>query len=420
MPIAKERGAVKIFRVHSWDFTRLFVNQAKNRALVKWVVRLTLISGLLIVGLDPQPTFSQDSSDSSDPFSEAPPPPPSPADVPKELPPKQEPAAMQMIEARSFAVTTLKRSRSLRMYQIEDKSGTLPAEGKILLLRRGILPIMGLKVMKQYPESRSFAAKRMLIYDNRRALDINENYEALEKIGESTITPPSPQDQVDLKELESPVPPPPPPPSDFPGTDSPPPPPDLPPTDDLLPPPPPPVTQDEIPLESHNALVVEEIKPLDPFRHWISATIGGSLNTNADGNLTHYMSAGARYGVTLAKSLFLEGPKIQDSLVLEAGASLYQVSSYQDSVQDSYTILPVTGTLRYNFQLSETFGLFVYGGVVKNFITASNNADIIGTTYLGGIGPAAGVGAYYTMGPSWNLRADLGYDTLALGLMLRF
>lgn len=383
-------------------------------------------------------------------------PPPPPPDVP--APPLEsaplpaltmdpnDPNALPPIDARTFPVTVTQRSRSYRVYMIEDKNTAEPKEGRILLLKRGAIPIMGLRVLKLYPEKRSFAAKRVQIYDNRRVLDVEENYLAIEKLGDLAFPAATLQDQSDLRELEGgpsggiSLPPPPPPASDLSSIPPPPPPPQDPEValdPNALPPPPPPppvddgsdpapevplaTTTDALELESHNSIVVEEPKPFDPFHQWISAGGGVMANFDTGGGLTYYMGGGARYGVSVGKGVFINSPRIQDSIVLEAGASVYSITGYAnaDSV-DSYMVLPVTGALRYNFQFSENFGLFLYGGVMKNFVVAATSPDITGITNLNSLVPAGGLGAYLQIGPGWHLRADLGYDTFAASLMLKF
>lgn len=378
---------------------------------------------------------------------DVPPPPPPGTDSVTEIELKQppprstsdefkEPEPLNPITARPFNVTVLKRSQSYRVYLVDDPTGAEPKEGKILLFKRGANPMMGLRVLKTYyPERKQFAAKRIQIYDHRRVLDIQENYLALEKTGDLAFPAPDAQDRTDLKELEAGLPPPPPsdgsvPPVADMGLPPPPPPPG---EEGGLPPPPPPAdgslenpeampeSADALELESHNAIVVEEPKVLDPHHQWLSATVGALANYDANGGLTYFMGAGARYGITIAKSLFIQTPRVQDSIALEAGAFLYRISAYASADgSDSYTILPAVGTLRYNIQISDSFGLFFYGGVMKNFIIQAANADDIGLTYLGNLGLAAGGGAYLQLGPGWHIRADAGYDTFAMSLMLRF
>lgn len=370
-----------------------------------------------------------------------PPPPTAPALTPDVPPPPPEggaspsdPDRLHPIEARTYPVTVLKRSASYRVYLIDDKSAAQPSEGKILLLKRNFAPAMALRVLKTYPEKKEFAAKRVQMYDNRRVLDEKENYLAIEKVGDLPLPPLDSQDRADLKELEGGAPPPPPPgPPVPPGSasagdpnDLPPPPPpaeggdaSLPPGVDPAPPPAPPEESDSLELESHNAIVVEEPKVFDLSHHSISALFGLVSNTNPDGLMGYHLAAGFRYGLTVTKSLFFHSVRAQDSIAIEGGAALYRITAYA-SADDTYTILPVTGVIRYTVQFSESFGIFAYGGIVKNFMTQSLNETVEGLANLANLGLAAGAGAFLQIGPGWNVRADLGYDTFALGLMLKF
>jgi hypothetical protein len=69
----------------------------------------------------------------------------------------------------------------------------------------------------------------------------------------------------------------------------------------------------------------------------------------------------------------------------------------------------------------ENFGIFFYGGLMQNFVTqVSANATADVQASLQSIVPAVGTGLLFRVGPSWEARVDLGYDMLALGLVLRF
>ncbi len=420
--------------------------QSRGKARVK-LARLGALVALATLCLSqdipPPPPPPDDAS-----LSEAPPtPPPPPTDVPSDVPapppsdvppppPPPEgaptadaPVAKTRIEAREFEAKVTKRSKSYRIYMMTDiKGGTLPPEGKVLLIEKNAKPAMGMRVLKVYPETKEFAAKRIFVYDNRRVLEPDETYLAVEKTGEFSVPVLQPQDQNDLKELEGSAPPPPPPPGA--GDASIPPPPD---GADIPPPPGNPGDLSQLTgsadaiaeglpeLQSHESIVIEDPKPVDPFWAWLSATGGLLANYTPEGSLTYYFGAGVRFGVTVAKQLFVNSGTLQDSLAIEAGAFLYRVSSYESiEGSDSYTLLPLQGAIRYSLHFNGKFGLFAYAGIMKNFITQSLNPSELALSNLGGIIPSLGAGAFLSVGPNWDLRMDAGWDFIGLALMLRF
>lgn len=342
-------------------------------------------------------------------------------------------SALPDIEARPFPAAIIKRSRSLRVYLIRDESGDLPRTGKIVLLKRNNTPVMAFRVLKQYPGQGQFAAKRVRTYENQRSLEEGEHYLGIEKLkdillsGESAAERRS--DSSDLAELEQTV-------AEFdPELDA--------------------ATSqpvDETPEKNEGELteikpeeeeeedlnvgdvVAFEVLPFDPDRQWATiiqaalirnaATVDGVGAETTDstaifGNSTYYSGLGVRYGFSLLKEFFLYNSFVQDSLAAELGLFGYKVVGFKAS-DDSFTVLPLILTLRYNFVFSPGFMVSVYGGLVKNFIFDSNVNDPDSEAALGGILPAAGFGLYFRIGPKWFIRLDAGIDLLAGGLTLRF
>lgn len=341
------------------------------------------------------------------------------------------------IEARVFDVKVAKRSASTKTYLFDDVAGSEPPLGKILLLRRDSEQIMAFRVVKLYPEKKQFAAKRVRTYGFHRVIEPGSTFSALEKVGDVVIPPPTAQDKADLKELES-----------KPG-DIPPPPPDaVPPAPATTPPPtapgpevqafdsdldagnsPPPAgavdsenakdsptvpDDDEDDETSHFGMAIEEVVPLDPNSQWLTATFAYFNNGGS-----YFAGAGMRYGLSLGKMLFLRKPRLQDSIVLEAGLFFYKITTFV-STGDSYSVMPLVGTARYNILFGENFGIFFYGGLVQNVVTSATNGTTAAQTALQTVLPAAGTGLLFRVGPSWESRVDLGYDMLGLGLILRF
>lgn len=164
---------------------------------------------------------------------------------------------------------------------------------------------------------------------------------------------------------------------------------------------------------------VDEVYPMDIFNHWLSGEIGIFRNNAASGGSSYFGGAGFRYAVTLGRMLFLRRLRAQDSLALEGGAFYYKVLSYSNP-NDAYTVVPLVGTLRYSMLVSESVGVFLYGGIVKNLITSAASPTDDSLEKLGTLLPAAGGGLLFRIGPSWEARVDLGIDMMGGGLIIRF
>jgi hypothetical protein len=172
-------------------------------------------------------------------------------------------------------------------------------------------------------------------------------------------------------------------------------------------------------IDETEAVAVEESKDLENDRHGVSVQVGMLVNNSSTGGLSYFTGAGLRYAYTFRKNVFLRKTKFQDSFSAEAGLYLYKVLAYESGT-DTYTVLPLSGTIRYTVFFSEGFGLFSYLGILKNFVLSGTNPTDNGITMLTSIQPAAGLGMLLRFGPRWFFRIDAGYDLLGAGLMLRF
>src|SRR6185312_10966960 len=227
-----------------------------------------------------------------------------------------------------YPVSVVKKSRSQRIYLLQDSSNAGPKTGRILMLRKSDTPeavndpnnnAMAFRILRTYPDKNQIAAKVVRRYGDQQTLPDNASYSAIEKVSDY-FPPLTPQDKADMKELETgnknppPAPPPPtqepapaptaaPPQSDAAplpapaqpqpqqkvaaATDAP---PAAPapnaagydPELDAGTSPPPPAEDVAKPEDNHLGLTVEETKPLETRRWWITAQLGFFQNVNID------------------------------------------------------------------------------------------------------------------------------------------
>jgi hypothetical protein len=331
------------------------------------------------------------------------------------------------IEAKTYDITVVRHSKSQRVYLFNDTQEGKPPIGRILLLKKDDRPVMAFRVLKSYPSLAQFAGTRVREYPGTTELPGGETYLTLEKITDVIPLPPTASEKADLKELEeastasksasgeyredeilaydpeldagsSP------PPGNI-ATDP----------DSSL------KGEEEAPAEEEDQIAVEEIEPLDSDLNWLTFTLGFVRNTPPAPLTSGYFTGGGlRYAYTIKKTPYFRKAKLQDSIALEGGVFYYNVSNLDTDRNDSYTIVPVIGTLRYNLLVSESLGAFAYAGMGVNFIASSTNSDKASLEALGAAFPAFGVGLIYHVGPSWDARFDFGFDVIAAGLMLRF
>lgn len=367
------------------------------------------------------------------------------------------------IDVREYDVTTMKHSKSKRIYLFEmsnlppmdpslsnEAQGAIvtPKIGKVILLRSSDKkPIMAFRSLKSYPEKKQFAAKRIKRYPGTDQIENDSNYHAIEKVANKEPPAPTLQDQKDLKELED---------SELDGTgagksrsgdeslddpngsgksggksdgelDEP--------------------IADPTALEEANALQdladsgaeydedlgdlfsAEEIYPLDTMRFSVSigfgllANLGYTAVTSTSGSTsyTQFHGPGLRLGLDVAKRIFANKRSVQDFIHLEARAYNYSVVQYIS--QDSYSIYALSPILRYGFCLGQSMKLSFYGGALFNiaFETAEEaNRVSQGKDALNSIFPAAGASIFFRLGPQWELQFDAGYDLIGGALGVRF
>lgn len=310
------------------------------------------------------------------------------------------------IEALAFKVRVVRKTKSGRVYLFDDLSSHKPPQGKIFLVKENQEPAMAFRVLKQYADKPQFAAKRVRQYQTPY-LESSHEYIAWQKLrdlhaGPSNI-PVSEEDQSELQELENAA-----------------------------------ISEEELNDEelarqldkstpekltrdeelTLKQLEIREYPQLDRFSHWLSLQMGLIRNLSASNEATYYTGGGIRYGLTVGKRM-LAKQNSEDSLVLEGTIFYYRVLQFLTPT-DEYTMTPWGVNLRYNLMWSETFGFFLYGGFLYNYILSSQGDTAEGIALLGGFVPSFGTGLLYTMGPHWQLRLDLGYDLIGIGLVLRY
>ena len=304
------------------------------------------------------------------------------------------------IAAKTYPVKVIRRSSSNKIYLFEDPTNRQPKVGRILLLKREDELFMAFRVLKTYPDQKAIAAKRIRRYRKHRVLENDEPYLALEKLGDLN-TPNTPEDNEGLAELE--------------GKEK------LhvlpfdPELDAGTP------AQPEPEEETQASLAIEETQPIDHNLQWLTLGFGYFRNNappTASGSY-FFAAANLRYGVTLARLIFLNKKNLQDSLAVEGGLYFYKTLNYV--IQgDAYTNLAYAANLRYNLLFGESFGIFVYLGMAKNNVIASSQGQAAGVNALSSYVPLGGMGFLFQIGPNWYTRVDIGIDTIGLNLLLRF
>ena len=321
------------------------------------------------------------------------------------------------IEAKAFRVEIHRRSDSLRVYLFKDPSTAITKVGRILLLKRDSENVMAFRVIKTYyPDKEQFAARKVRKYPNYSALDEGDQYLAIEKIADlfpyESIEEIE-QDQADLEELEEAE------------------------EDDeeeleVEPLPivqaydpeldagttPPPGDSRVNKVSDLSSIMIEQVKPFETDSQLLSAQVGFLRNSNADGTFGYFSGTGFRYGVNIARMIFLSNSKTQDSFALEGGLFVYKLLNWE-TANDAYTAIPLHLTVRYNVVFEKTFGLFFYLGVLRNEVVGGSASETA-LSLLRNTQPAGGMGLMFQMGPKWFIRMDLGFDLATAGLSLRF
>jgi len=315
------------------------------------------------------------------------------------------------IRARAYKLKVARRSNSNRVYLFEDIENAHPKIGRILLLKKAGEPVMAFRLIKLYEDKKQVAGKRVRRYKGYKQLRAGDTYQGYEKVGDVAILPHTAQDKADLKELEGG--------GNAPSFDS-----ELDSKTDtdegeektadpsLM-------EEDEEDVDRWLSLTAEEVFPIDTTYHGLTAQFGYLRNFDVESLGTYFAGGGIRYGLTLGRMLFLRKSNIQDTITVEGGVFLYKVLNYRGS-GDSFTVLPLIGTVRYNLLLGENFTLFGYGGYMKNRVIQNGTEDLESAAILSSGMPAIGGGIMFRAGPHWHIRIDAGLDMIGAGLVLRF
>ncbi len=321
------------------------------------------------------------------------------------------------ILAETFHVKIIRKSKSSRIYLLEDLDNRQPKPGHLLLLREQNQPVMAFRILKDYLEEKKIAAKRIRRYPNYPTLADGQSFLAIEKI--SDINPPwSNEDREDLKELESKE--------------------NLrnilkvkvydPELDATVTPhnnsdnhEPDLSEEPDADADHQQNITVEQMELMDLNRSWLTAGFGYVRNNGPPGSGGSYLftSGNLRYGYTIGKLVFLDKARIQDSLTVDGGIYVYKELNFETQ-GDSYTVLSFSAALRYNILFSKTFGIFLQLGILQNNVISATLSESDGLAALNSIVPIAGTGLLFEMGPSWFIRTDLGYDSIGVNLVLRF
>ena len=349
------------------------------------------------------------------------------------------------IDAQEFKISAKKKSTSGRVVLFDEYTEISPKVGKILLLKESSTEIAAVRVLKVYPEKK-FAAKNVLPFQQ---IELGKEYRALKKVGEKYINlirererrmddpdrlktddelskEVSPEDA----ELDRGIPAPAKKengPSDDETLDQP-----MTTTPDKAKPSSPKPLFDgkgnELGGEEADSLIDDDdydtdpfsdtFMPLEPHAHAVSFEYASMLNYDATNKPVNYSALGFRYSYILSRYWFLDQKTTQDYLAFEAGLFFYSVAAYQ-SPEDTVSVLPIHLSLRYNVNLGEYFSPYLYGGFVKNNVT-SVSSPYVNTSNLNRTVPAFGFGAMFKLGPGWSVRASLGTEGFAAGILLRF
>ena len=362
------------------------------------------------------------------------------------------------IDAHQFGATPIEKSESGRVYLFQTAVKDLPKTGNLVMLEEQKKPIMAFRVLKTDPERGQFIAKRVRRYDQVGSLKFNQEYTSVEKIsdivpspealaaGAPTTTdelPPSPESSVTPgagvaapsatqdttaslappaehdqeldeapaenkgKRLEV---------NDF---------------DDELDSSTSPVNQkkkldEEFTDEEENsnaksAFEIDEAHRLNPFHNMITVQIGNYKNMSnfSLGNGESQSGMGVFFSRAFAQDVFVMQRAPQDALSLEFGFEYYRRINY-DQQNDSYTLVPLVGALRYDLHFSNSLTAFGLFGFQYNWVSGAINSSQTTLSKIQGPQPDLGLGVLFNIGPQWYVRLDLGLDRMAAGLCVKW
>ncbi len=166
-------------------------------------------------------------------------------------------------------------------------------------------------------------------------------------------------------------------------------------------------------------ITADEFTKLDIYKNWLSLEMNAvSIRLN-DGSIGFNPGVGVRYGYTFKELAFFKNAGIQDSFTAELGFHFFKLLSYAEA-DDAYTMMPVTGTVRYNINIGQDLSVFGYAGLLQGLVISGSNTNEVALQQLQSLFISFGVGLMINMGPNWTARADIGIDRAGVGLVLKF
>lgn len=308
------------------------------------------------------------------------------------------------IEIRALELKVEKKSTSGMVLQFTSPQEA-PKDRQLLLLKDGNRPLIALRVIKLFdpqglPQGGSrFAAQQVRSYDDFFKAEIDGSYRGILKIRD-----------ISLEELDKQV-------AEEAGLE-------------VSKPDSPPPSEDknaqsltEAEERELKVLAYEETPNYLPETEAIGIHAAFLRLPKFESGAFYVAAAGPRYSRSLSHPIYFSDKRLQDSLAVDTSALICKILDYSDVSGDSYTLVPIIVSGRYNWHYSEDFAVFVYGGLIKPWVVGKSGTEpsvSAAASVLGSIQVALGVGATLRVGPQWYLRTDLGVDQVSLGLDLRF
>ena len=343
------------------------------------------------------------------------------------------------IDAERFDSKPIQKSSSGKVYLFETSIG-VPKTGNLIIIYDQNKPAMAFRVLQNNPLKKQFVGKRVRRYGDTGELSLNHSYSSIEKIADALPAPPAIAGAVPLQENDASL--------------------DTKENDAALDEPekgaPIPtklssskkekITPEELSapdaqdpeldssttagldridenddsVEEENPITdIEEMHRIDPSNNILTVSAGFFANSsNFSTSPQIHNGFSVSYAHVLIHDLFIKTKVPQDSLALELGTEYYRIVN-QDGINDIYTLLPFYADLFYQLHLSAGFSFNLYGGMQFNYIASYVNS---GPSYplLHGPQPNFGIGFFYTIGPQWLLRADIGWDRITGGLSVKW
>lgn len=330
------------------------------------------------------------------------------------------------IEVKKYGVTIVRKSPSGRVYLIDSPTGAHPAPGTLIMLRDGETNLMSLRVLKTYYEDGDlFAARTVHNYVGAASVSPGIDVLAMEKLRDIEyveVPVSTPYARTESAPLAS-----------EPGTQSEEPLPEVLAFDPELDPASSPMPDPFLNSEEMDAsfaaphrISVTDIEELDPYKHWLSAGVALFTTILPTGTTSAAVSFSGgpqvQYAYSIGKELFLNRPKVQDSLEAEGSLGFFSRKNLASaSTHDLYSVLVPGAQLRYSLKFSPNFSIYFHAGALMTFlVNAQNGSPAITTKLRNQIIPAIGGGAFFRIGPKWFIRVHAGFESFQGCLALRF